>query len=57
LVNRTFWSGLLEWIRTRLIEEGAIGKSDLNLFTVVETADQVHSAIKNFYNKKKDKKK
>ena len=57
LVNKSFWSGLLDWLHTRLIEEGTIGKKDLNLFTVVETEEEVHAAIKNFYNKKKGRKK
>jgi len=57
LVNKSFWSGLLDWLHTRLIEEGTIGKKDLNLFTVVETDEEVHAAIKNFYNKKKGRKK
>jgi len=57
LVNKAFWAGLLEWCQTRLIKEGTIDKKDLNLFTVVETPEQVHQAIKNFYNKKKGRKK
>ena len=57
LVNKAFWSGLLDWLRTRLIKEGTIDKKDLNLFTVVETPEEVDIAIKKFYASKKGKKK
>lgn len=56
LVNRDYWSGLLEWLQGRLIKEGAINKRDLKLFTIVETPEQVHLAIKRFYSGKKAKK-
>ncbi len=57
LVNRAYWIGLLDWFQARLIKEGAIDKKDLKLFTVVETPEQVHAAIKNFYAGKKGRKK
>ncbi len=57
LVNKAYWSGLLDWFQARLIKEGTIDRGDLKLFTVVETPAQVHSAIKNFYASKKNRKK
>ena len=57
LVNKAYWTGLLDWFQARLIKEGAIDKKDLNLFTVVETPEQVHAAIKSFYSSKKGRKK
>lgn len=53
LVNKAYWSGLLDWLQTRLIKERTIDKKDLNLFTVVETPEEVHMAIKKFYSSKK----
>ncbi|MCK4519909.1 MAG: TIGR00730 family Rossman fold protein [Candidatus Omnitrophica bacterium] len=55
LVNKAYWSGLLNWLQTRLIKDGAIRKKDLNLFTVVETPEEIHAAIKNFYSRKRVK--
>jgi uncharacterized protein (TIGR00730 family) len=42
LVGRSFWSGLIEWIKTVLIErEHTVGPDDLNLIKIVDTADEV----------------
>jgi len=57
LVNKVYWTGLLDWFQARLVKEGAIDKKDLKLFTVVETPEQVVAAIKNFYAIKKDRRK
>ncbi len=53
LVNKDYWAGLLDWFQARLVKEGTIDKGDLKLFTVVETPEQVHAAIKSFYASKK----
>jgi len=57
LVNKAYWTGLLDWFQARLIKEKTIGKKDLKLFTVVETPEQVHAAIKSFYASKKGRRK
>ena len=56
LINRAYWAGLLSWLQTRLIKEGAIDKKDLKLFSIVETPEEAHTAIKNFYTRKRVKK-
>ncbi|MFH1505228.1 MAG: TIGR00730 family Rossman fold protein [Candidatus Omnitrophota bacterium] len=53
LVDRGYWSGLLDWFSDKLIKEGAIEKQDLGLFKIADTPAEVLSAIKSFY--KKDK--
>ena len=40
LVNKKFWSGMIEWIKDRLLEEKKISPQDLNLFEVVDTAEE-----------------
>ena len=57
LVNKAYWTGLLNWFQARLIKEKTIGKKDLKLFTVVETPEEVRRAIKNFYGNRKGRKK
>jgi len=49
LVHAPFWSGLLDWFRETLVREGVIGKDDLNLLSVVNTADEVLDVIFRYY--------
>jgi len=51
LVGRDFWSGLLDWIKKTLIAEGNISKEDLNLFRIVDTADEAVDHLNKFYSK------
>ncbi len=52
LVNKKFWSGLLDWIHTTLLEKnGNISLKDLNLFRVVDTADEAVEHFVKFYAK------
>ncbi len=48
----SFWSGLVEWIKKVLLEEhNNIKAEDLELFTIVDTADEVIEVLNNFYRK------
>ena len=49
LVNSAFWSGLLDWVRTRLVEEGMIGADDPGLIQVIDDPQQVVDAIFDHY--------
>jgi len=49
LVGSSFWSGLLEWIQNTLLAQKTISKEDLDLFKMVDTADQVVETILEFY--------
>lgn len=51
LVGSKFWSGLLDWIKNTLLEEGNISPEDLNLFRVVDTADEAVEHFNKFYAK------
>ncbi len=53
IVNKGFWSGFTDWLETTLIEANMIAKSHLDLFTVVETPEEVVSAIESFYKERK----
>ena len=53
LVGRSFWDPLINWIKNTLIEEGNISKEDLNLFSVVDTEEEVLEVINTFYKKYK----
>jgi hypothetical protein len=52
LVGTEFWNGMLDWIKKVLLEEhGNVSEGDLDLFHIVDTADEVVEIINNFYNK------
>lgn len=51
LVNSKYWGGLIDWIKNTLIAEKAISEDDLNLFRLVDTAEEAVSHFVNFYEK------
>jgi uncharacterized protein (TIGR00730 family) len=52
LVGKSYWSGLIDWIKNTLIdEEKNANVEDLNLIKVVDTADEVVEVLNNFYKK------
>ena len=51
LVGSEFWSGLLDWFKTTLLKERMIHEEDLDLYRVVDTADEAVAHIKAFYDK------
>ena len=52
LVGSAFWSGLIEWVKTVLIErEETVSASDLDLIKIVDTEDEVVAVIDAFYKK------
>jgi uncharacterized protein (TIGR00730 family) len=52
LVGSEFWSGLIDWIKTNVMEAyGNISPEDMSLFKVVDTADEVVETINAFYTK------
>lgn len=51
LVGSEFWAGLLDWFKATLLKEGMIAEGDLDLYRVVDTADEAVAHIKAFYDK------
>ncbi len=51
LVGRDYWSGLVDWLRERALAEGYIGADDIELFRVVETAEEAMDSITRFFAK------
>ena len=49
LVGREYWGGLLDWIKTTLINEKMISPEDIDLFSVVETSEEVIKILNDFY--------
>ncbi len=46
LFSSKYWSGLMDWIRKSVLKEKAISKSDLELFTLVDTPEEAIGVIK-----------
>jgi uncharacterized protein (TIGR00730 family) len=51
LVGSDYWKGLVEWIRSKLIEEKMISPEDLDLFHVTDSPAEAASIIADFYRK------
>lgn len=51
LVGSEFYSGLFDWIKNTMLEAGNINPEDLNLFRVVDTAEDAIEHILRFYEK------
>lgn len=51
LVGSEFWGGLIDWFKNQLVKNGLISEEDLNLYRVVDNADDAVAHIKAFYEK------
>jgi uncharacterized protein (TIGR00730 family) len=52
LVGKNYWEGLISWMKNVMLEqEQNISPEDLDLFTLVDTADEAVEYIDNFYSK------
>ncbi|WP_026899357.1 LOG family protein [Daejeonella oryzae] len=52
LVGKAYWGGLLDWIKnTMLATEKNISEEDMNLFRLVDTAEEAAEHIFRFYDK------
>ena len=51
LVGSSYWTGLIEWVKTTMLSEGNINAEDLKLISIVDTPDEAVRVIDNFYNK------
>lgn len=52
LVGKNYWKGLIEWVKQAMLaEENNISPKDLELFKIVDTADEAVEIITEFYSK------
>jgi len=50
LVGKSYWKGLIDWIKLAMLEEEQnISDSDLDLFKMVDTADEAVKYVDDFY--------
>ncbi|MDR2442041.1 MAG: TIGR00730 family Rossman fold protein [Deltaproteobacteria bacterium] len=48
LMGRDYWSGLLDWMKERMLAAGNISPEDLDIFTLVDEPEEVVKQIKRF---------
>jgi len=51
LVGVKYWKGLFEWVNDTIFAEKNISAEDLNLFSIVDDADEAVNKINEFYSK------
>jgi len=51
MVDKEYWGGLIDWIKARLLEEENISPEDLDIFHVVDTAEEAVNIVEEFYKK------
>ncbi len=49
LVSRKYWQGMIDWISDTVLTEQNISPADLEIFKVVDTAQEVVTYISDFY--------
>ena len=49
LIGKEYWSGLIDWVKMAMLEEGNIAEKDLDLFGLVDTAQEAYDYIDDFY--------
>ncbi|MCF8463628.1 MAG: TIGR00730 family Rossman fold protein [Flavobacteriales bacterium] len=51
LVEKNYWGGLIDWIKTTMLSAKNINETDLDLIQLVDTADEAVAIITSFYSK------
>ena len=52
LVGKAYWTGLIQWIKESMLDqEHNVNPADLDLLTIVDTADEAVKHIVDFYSK------
>jgi len=51
LVDKNYWQGLVTWIEEKLLAGNKISQDDMQIFHLVDTAEEAVKIIEEFYNK------
>lgn len=54
LVGKSYWTGLIEWMKSTLLTNGNISENDFDLFRLVDTAEEAVEKISEFHQKYKE---
>lgn len=53
LIGTEYWQGLVDWINTKLVKDGYISETDMDLFLLTDDKDEAVEHICDFYKNKK----
>ena len=51
LIGKSYWCGLVDWVKDVMLKENNINENDLDLFIVVDKAEEAVDHIDQFYSK------
>lgn len=51
MVDKKYWEGLIDWLKSKLIEEENISPEDLNIIHLVDTPEEAVDIVEEFYDK------
>lgn len=51
LMGKSFWSGLVDWLKDSMLSRGNISAGDLDLFQITDDAEEAAYMISDFYKK------
>ncbi len=51
LVSKDYWTGLIDWIKSRMLAEMNINEVDVDIFSLVDKPDEAVDIIEKYYNK------
>lgn len=49
LYGSSYWNGLIDWLKQQVVALDCIGEQDLNLFTIVDSPDEVLPIIQHYF--------
>ena len=55
MIGREYWKGLVDWAKSKMLHSKYISRSDLKIFHVVDTPEEVVEILRKFYKDKKKK--
>lgn len=55
LVGKSYWIGLVEWIKSSVLKEGNISEKDIDLIQLVDTSEEALQIVEKFYSNNKMK--
>lgn len=53
LIGKSYWSGLIDWIKNTMLKEGTVSEEDLDLFHLTDDGMEAVDIICDFYQKHK----
>lgn len=51
LVGTEYWSGLIDWLKNTVLENGKMSEVDFDLFRIVDTAEEARDKVMEYHNK------